>query len=239
MTGCPRPIHGLGSGVGGWDGVVGTMRRLLLPCDRGDSGLTVAPAPAVAGGATTLPASSFPGLVRLVLSLSESVEQRGAVLGSLLMTAAVTGARGVPAPALLVLAAAAVAYSSSVPAPSVSTPGTASVTASPGRCERAKESSRPERRRRWSSGRERFRSGGKRGKGRSPSPARSARSACASASSDSEWGGGGGGASALPPPPTSRLGAGGGRCGSDRSASGCARSSLPGPSGLCAGGAER
>ena len=63
--------------------------------DHGNPGLTVAPAPAVAGGATTLPTSSFPDLVRLVLSLSGSVEQQGAVLGSLLSAAAVTGAGGV------------------------------------------------------------------------------------------------------------------------------------------------
>ena len=60
----------------------------------GDSGLTVAPAPAVAGGATALPTSSFPDLVRLVLSPSWSVEQRGAVLRSLLSSVAVTGAGG-------------------------------------------------------------------------------------------------------------------------------------------------
>ena len=54
----------------------------------------MAPAPAVAGGATALPTSSFPDLIRLVLSLSGSVEQRGAVLGSILSTAAVTSARG-------------------------------------------------------------------------------------------------------------------------------------------------
>ena len=145
--------------------------------DHGDSGLTVAPAPAVAGGATAFFTSSFPDLVRLVLSLSGSVEQRGAVLGSLLSTAAVTGAEGVPAPSAPVPAAAAVACSSSVPAPGVSTPaGAASATASPGRCERARESSRPERRRRRSSGRERSCSGGKRGRGRSPSPAHSAHS---------------------------------------------------------------
>ena len=81
--------------------------------DRGNSGLTVAPAPVVAGGATALP-TSFPDLVRLVLSLSGSVEQRGAVLGSFLSTAAVTGAGGVPAPAALMPAAAAIACSRSV-----------------------------------------------------------------------------------------------------------------------------
>ena len=114
--------------------------------DRGDSGLTVAPAPAVAGGATTLPTSPFQDLVRLMLSLSGSVEQRSAVLVSLLSTAAVTGAGGVPAPTAPVPTAAAVACSASVPAPGGSAfAGAASATAWPGRCEHAQESSRPKR----------------------------------------------------------------------------------------------
>ena len=154
--------------------------------DRGDSGLTVAPAPAVAGDTTALPTSSFLDLVRRVLSLSGSVEQRGAVLGSLLSTAAVTGAGDVPAPTAPVPTAAAVACSPSVPAPGGSTSAcAASATASPGRCESAQESSRPEQRHGRSTGWERSRSGGKRGRGRSPSPARFARSASASASSSS------------------------------------------------------
>ena len=110
--------------------------------------------------------------------------QRDATVGSLLTAAGVTGAGVLPGPAALVIFAAPVACSSaSVPAPGVVTPaGAASATASPGRCERARESFRPERRCRRSSGRERSRLGGKRGRGRSPSPARSARSASVSAS---------------------------------------------------------
>ena len=99
---------GLGSRVGGRD----HAEAVVASQDRGDSGLTVAPAPAVAGGATAFPTSSFPDLVRLVLSLPGSVEQRGAVLGSLLSTADVTGVGGVPAPASLVPASATVACSS-------------------------------------------------------------------------------------------------------------------------------
>ena len=170
--------------------------------DHSDSGLTVASAPAAAGGATALPTSSFPDLVRLVLSLSGSVDQRGTVLGSLLSAAAVTGAGGVPAPAATVPSAAPVACSSSVPAPGASTPaGAASATALPGRCERAQESSRPERRRRRLSGRERSRSGGKRGRGWSLSLARSAHSGSASDSSSSGSSDLEGRASAMPPPP--------------------------------------
>ena len=141
--------------------------------DRSNSGLTVEPAPAAAGGSTALPTSSFPDPIRLVLSLSGSVDQWGAVLGSLLLAAAVTGARSVPAPATTVPSAAPVACSSSVPG--ASTPaGVASATTSPGRRERAQESSRPEKRRRQSSGQERSRLDGKHGGGRSPSPTRSA-----------------------------------------------------------------
>ena len=155
----------------------------VASCDRGDSGLTVAPAAAVAGGAM----SSFPDLVRLVLSLSGSGEQWGVVLGSLLSTAAVTGVGGVPAPAAPVTTAAAIACSPSVPTPGGSTSAcAASATASHSRCDRAQESSRPERRHGRSTGRERSCLGGKCGKGRSPSPALSARLASASASSSSE-----------------------------------------------------
>ena len=197
----------------------------------------VAPALAVVGGANALPTSSFPDLVRLVLSLSWSVEQRGVVLGSLLSTAAVTGVGGVPAPSAPVPTAAAIACSPSVPTPSGSTSAcAASATASHSRCERAQESSRPERRHGRSTGRERSRLGGKRGKGWSPSPARPARSASASASSScessvSEWGGGGGGGlvRCLLPPPVVLVQAG--------VALGvpAQRLVMPGPSGLSSG----
>ena len=171
--------------------------------DRGNSGSTVEPAPAVAGGSIPLPTSSFPDLIRLFLSLSGSVAQRDTLIGSMLSAAGVTGAGVLPGPAAPVTFAAPVACSSaSVPAPGVSTPaGAASATASPGRCENARESSRPERRRRRSSGRERSRSGGKLGRGRSPSPARSARSASVSASSSSASSDPEERVSAMPPPP--------------------------------------
>ena len=90
-------------------------------------------------------------------------------------------------PAATVTSAAPVACLSTVPAPGGSTPaGAASATASPRRCERAQETSCPEKRRRQLSGWERSRSGGKLGGGRSPSPAHSARSPSVSASSSSE-----------------------------------------------------
>ena len=139
---------------------------IVASCDRGNSGLMVEPGPAVASGSTSLPTSSFPDLVRLFLSLSGPVEQRDAVVGSLLSAAGVTSAGVLPGPAALVTSAAPVACSSAMPAPGVSPPtGAASATTSPGRCERARESSRLERRCRRSSGRERSRSCGKRGRG--------------------------------------------------------------------------
>ena len=110
--------------------------------------------------------------------------------------------------------------------------GAASATASPGRCEHARESSHPERRCRLSSGRERSRSGGKHGRDRSPSPARSARSVSVSASSSSESSDIEERVSAMPSPPAGHPGVGGSRRKGDRSASGCDRSPQPGPSGL-------
>ena len=175
------------------------------------------PAPAVASGSSALPTSSLPDLVRLFLSLSGTMEQLGAVLGSLLSAAAVTGAGGVLAPTTPVPTAAPVACLSTVPAPGASTPaGAASVTASPGRCECAQEFSRPEKRRRQLSGRERSHSGRKRGGGRSPSPARSDRSDSTSDSSSSESSDLEVRVSMIPPPFSRRPGAGGGRSGGDR-----------------------
>ena len=179
-------VRGLGRGDGGLDGVTGIARKLMLLPAIAVTGLMVAPAPAVAGGATALPTSSFPDLVRLVLSPSWSVEQRGAVLESLLSSAAVTGAGGVPAPAAPMPTAATIACSPSVPASGGTTSAcAASATTSHGRCERPQESSHPERCNGRSTGRERSRLGGKRGKCRSPFPARAVRSASASASSSS------------------------------------------------------
>ena len=197
--------------------------------DHGNSGSTVVPAPVVAVGSIPLPMSSFPDLVRLFLSLSGPVAQRDVAVGSLLSAAGVTGAGVLPGPAT------PVACSSVMPAPGVSTPaGAASATASPGRCEHARGSSRPERRRRCSSGRERSCSGGKRGKGTSPFPACSAHLASVSASSSSESSDAEGRVSAMPPPPSGRSGVGGGRCERerDRSAFGHDHSPQLGPSGL-------
>ena len=156
-------------------------------------------------------------------------------MGARLSAAGVTSVGLLPGPAAPLTSATPVVCLSAMSASGVSTPaGAASVTASPGRCEHARESSRPERRSRRSSGRERSRSGKKRGRGRSPSPARSARSASASASSsgssDTEER-----VSAMPPPLSRRSGVGGGRSESDRSASGHASSPQPGPLGLGSG----
>ena len=225
MTALPFLLTARGQerGVGGLDGVTGIARRLLL-----------LPAFAATLGQRWSP-SSFPDLVKLFLSLSGPVAQRDVAIGSMLLAAGVTGAGVLPGPAATVTSVAPVVCSSAMPAPSVSTPaGAASATASPGRCERARESSRPERRHRRSSCRERSRLGGKHGKGRSPSPARSARSASVSASfsesSDTEER-----VSAMPPSPSRRSGVGGGRSKSDHSVSGRDRSPRPGPSGLGSG----
>ena len=157
------------------------------------------------------------------------------VLGSFLSAAAISGAGCVPSPTAPVPSAAPDACLSTVPAPGASTPaGAASATASPGRCERAQESSRPEKCRRLTSGRERSCSGWKRSEGQFPSPVRSARlaSACASSSSESSEVR----ASAMPPPSSRRPGTGGGRSSDGHSASGRAHSPQPGPSVLGSGG---
>ena len=204
--------------------------------DHSNSESPVEPAPVVAGGSIPLPTSSFQDLIRLFLSLSGPVAQRDAAIGSMLSAADVTGAGVLPSPATLVTSAAPVACSSAMPAPGVSTPtGAASTTTSPGWCEHTWESCCIERRRRRSSGRERSRSGGKCGKGQSPSHARSARSASVSASSSSESLDTEGRVSAMPPPPSGRSGVGGSRFKSDRSAPGCDCSPQPGPSGLGSG----
>ena len=180
--------------------------------NRDNSGSTVVPTPAVAGGSIPLPTSSFPDLVRLFLSLSGPVAQQDAAVGSLLSAAGVTGAGVLPGPAAPVTSAAPVACSSAMPAPGVlNLAGAASATALPGRCERAWGSSRSERCRRRSSGRERSHSGGKRGRGRSPSSACSARLASVSASSSSVSSDAEGRVSVMPPPPSGRSGIGGGR----------------------------
>ena len=204
--------------------------------DRGNSGSRVEPAPAVAGGFIPQLTPSLQDLARLFLSLSGSMVQRDVAVGSLFTAAVVTG--GVlPVPAAPVTSAApVVCLSASVPAPGLVTPaGAASATVSPGRQERARESSHPERCRRCSSGRERSHSGEKRGKGRSPSSARSARSVRPSASSSSESSDAEERVSAMPPPPAGRPGVCGGRSQCDRSASDRDRSPQPGPLGLGSG----
>ena len=50
---------------------------VVASCDRSNSRSTVEPAPAVAGGSIPLPTSSFTDVVRLFLSLSGPVAQRG------------------------------------------------------------------------------------------------------------------------------------------------------------------
>ena len=154
-------------------------------------------------------------------------------MGSLFPAAVVTGAGVMPGPAAPVTSAAPVAcLSTSVPTLGMVTPtSAASATGSPSRHECTRESSHPERRRRRSSGREMSRSGGKRGKGQSPSPARFARSLRVSAPSSSQSSDAEEKVSAMPPPHAGRGGCS--KC--DCSESDCDRSTQPGPSGLDSG----
>ena len=98
--------------------------------DCGNSGSTVEPAPALAGGSIPPPASSFLDLVRVFLSMSGPMVRRDAAVGSLLLAAGVAGVGVLPGPAAPVTSAVPVACSSvSVPAPGVATPaGVASAT---------------------------------------------------------------------------------------------------------------
>ena len=86
------------------------MDAVVASRDRGNSGSTVEPAPAVAGASIPLPMSSFPDLVRLFLSLSGSVAQRDAAVGSLLTAAGVAGAGVLPGPAAPVTSAACCSF---------------------------------------------------------------------------------------------------------------------------------
>ena len=176
-------ISGLGEGVGGLGGVTGIAQRLLLPPGiaatlgrRWSLPLRLPVAPFLASHPLYL---TLPGCS----SLSRSMAQRDAAAGSLFSAAGslfsaagVTVAWVLPGPAAPVTSAAPVACSSaSVPAPGVVTPASAaSATASPGRCQLAWESTCPERRCRRSSGGKKSHSGGKHGRGQSPSLARSA-----------------------------------------------------------------
>ena len=166
------------------------------------------------GGSSVFLMSSFPDLVRLFLSLSGPVDQRGVVLGGLLSAAGVTGAGGLPSPA------APVACSSVVPTPGASTPtGAASVTTLLGSlpAQRGAVGGRLV-------GRGPVRVGSAVGVGPLPLltlPVRPVRLP----SPPVESSGSEGRVIVMPPPPSSRPGAGGGRSESDRLASGRARSS--------------
>ena len=138
--------------------------------------------------------------------------QRDVVGTSLFLAAGVTGAEPLPGPAASVMSSAPLACASGV----VSFAGAASTTGSSGRHELAWESPCSERRRRRSSSGGRFRSGEKRGRGRSPSPARSSRSTRASDSSLAASSDAGEREGVLPPPPAGRPGVGGSRPGGDR-----------------------
>ena len=122
--------------------------------------------------------------------------------------------------------------SASVPALGVmSSAGAASASGSSGRHECAWESPRSELRHRHSSRWGRSRLGEKRGKGRSPSPARSSHLARVSAASSDA----GEQEGAMPPPPAGRPGVGGSWPGGDCSALDYDHSPQPGPSGLGSG----
>ena len=75
-------------GQGCWD----RGEAVVASRDRGNSGSTVEPAPAVAGDSIPLSTSSFPDLVRLFLSLLGPLTQWDATIGSLFSAAGVIGA---------------------------------------------------------------------------------------------------------------------------------------------------
>ena len=220
-------------GRGHWD----RAEAVVASRDRGNSGSRIEPAPAVAGNSIPRLTPSLPDLAMLFPIQSGSLAQWDAAVGSLFSAAGVTDARVLPGPAAPVISAAPVACSfACVPAPGVVTPaGAASATGSHGHHELTRESPHSERYRRHSSGRERSRSGGKRGKGWSPFPSRSAHSGCASASFSSASSDAGERASVMSPPPARRPGVGGSCSRSDRLASDRDRSLQPGPSGLGSG----
>ena len=170
--------------------------------DRGNSGLRVESASAVASSSIPQPKASLQDLARLFLSLSVSRAQWDAVVGSVFSAAAGSGAGSLPGPAATVpVAAPSECLSASVPTPCGGSPtGAASAT---GRKERSRKSSRS------SSGEKSHLSKRRRG-GRSLSPARSSHLASASSSSSAylvadvpE--------TVMPPPPAGRFGAGCGR----------------------------
>ena len=213
------------------------LEAVVASQDRSNSGSRVEPALAVAGSSLPRLTPSLPDLARLFLSLSGSLAQRDATMGSLFTAAGVTGGGVLPGPATPVVSAAPVAcLSVSVPAPGVVPPAVAtSATGSPDRYEHTRESSHPERRRRCSSGGERSCLDWKHGKGQSPFPACFACSVSASVSSSSESSDSEERVSAMPHPPAERPGVGGGLSKGDRSASEHDRSPQPGPSGLGSG----
>ena len=129
----PLTVRGLGIGVGSLGGVAGIAWRLLVASrDPRNSWSRVEPAPAVAGGSIPRPMLSLQDLARLFLSLSGSLVQRDAVMGSLFLAAGANGAGALPGPATPVMSAGPSACSSAiVPAPGVvSTTDAASVTGS-------------------------------------------------------------------------------------------------------------
>ena len=134
-------------------------------------------APAVVGSSILQPKLSLQDFVRLFLILSGSREQWDAVAGSVFL-ATVSGAGSLPGPSAPVPVATPSACSSArVSAPGEGSPaGGFSVTGSPGRRERSRESPRSERHCRRSSSGERSQSGKKRCGGWPPSPARSSAS---------------------------------------------------------------
>ena len=118
----------------------------MASLDRGNSGSRVESAPAVAGSSIPWPTPSLQDLTRLFLSLSGSLAQWDAVLGSAFLAAGVSGAGVLPGPAAPVSSAAPSAcFSASVPAPGVDSPaGAASATVSASRHECAWEFPRSE-----------------------------------------------------------------------------------------------
>ena len=227
------PLTGLvdGRGAVGQGGVARIVRRLVMsPRIAATLGPRVGSASAVASTYRSVPEPSLRDLARLFLSLSGLWDQWDTVASSVSSADAVSCAGLLPGSGVPGQASVPSACSSAcVPTSSVGSPAGGPTAAGPSSLsERSQESPHSERRHRRSSSGEKYHSGEKRRRARSPFPSHSSCMACSSNSTSSAGEQG----CVMPPPPASRSGTGGGLSGRDCSGSGHDRSPCPDPSGL-------